>query len=234
MYLKTPDGSIVDKDGRVVFFSCERFVRDICEGDSCFICGASRSTKPFNDEHVLPEWVLRRYGLLSRRVNLPNGTSFRYDQYTVPCCVDCNTLMGRQIETPVSELIGKGADAVNQHLESRGSLLFFVWLGLIFLKTHLKDRQLRFNRDQRKPDDPISALYTWETLHHIHTVARCFYTGCRISANVFGSFLALPLSWCANPVPTGPARGAKGYLTQSIYREVIKVIVPGDNHDNFP
>jgi hypothetical protein len=193
MYVRTSDGSFLDEDGRVIFFSCERFIRDICEGDCCFICGASRSTKPFNDEHVLPEWILRRYELLKRRVTLPNRTTFRYDRYTVPCCVECNSLMGREIEVPVSKLIAQGQDAIHEHLKARGALMFFVWMGLTFLKTHLKDRDLRFHQDLREPEGPISALYTWENLHHIHSVVRCFYTGCTVSSNVFGSFLVLPV-----------------------------------------
>lgn len=193
VYFKTPDGSFVDSDGRVIFFSCERFVRDICEGDCCFICGASRSTKTFNDEHVLPEWLLRRYDLFNRRLTLPNGTEFRYDQYTIACCADCNSLMGKEIEEPISGLVEKGADAVYEYLKQKGPLTFFVWMGLIFLKTHLKDRHLRFNRDLRMEDGSISDLYSWENLHHIHIVARCFYSGCQISPDVIGSILVLPI-----------------------------------------
>lgn len=112
MFQKTSDSSFVNTDGRVVYFSCERFVRDICEGDCCFICGASPRSVPFSDEHVLPDWVLRRYGIASRRITLPNATSLRYDQYKVPCCADCNSEMGRKVEEPISRLISSGADAV--------------------------------------------------------------------------------------------------------------------------
>jgi hypothetical protein len=193
MFQKTSDSSFVNTDGRVVYFSCERFVRDICEGDCCFICGASPRSVPFNDEHVLPDWVLRRYGIASRPITLPNGTSFRYDQYKVPCCADCNSEMGCRVEEPISRLICSGADAVREQIQEHGALLIVVWLGLIFLKTHLKDRQLRLSRDLRKPDDPIASLYDWADLHHIHTLVRCFYTGAEIASKVFGSFVMLPV-----------------------------------------
>lgn len=193
MFQKTSDGSFVNSDGKVAYFSCERFVRDICDGDCCFICGASPRSVPFNDEHVLPDWVLRRYGIAGRRITLPNATSFRYDQYKVPCCAECNSEMGRKVEEPISRLICSGADAVREHIQVHGALLIIVWLGLIFLKTHLKDRHLRLSRDMRDPGDPISSLYEWDDLHHIHTLVRCFYTGSEIASKVFGSFLMLPV-----------------------------------------
>src|SRR5689334_20796603 len=81
---------------------------------------------------------------------------------------------GKEIEAPISELIGRGHHAVCEHLEHEGPWLFFVWFNLIFVKTHLMDRTLRLHQDRRKPDDRISDHYTWEQLHHIHCVARSF------------------------------------------------------------
>lgn len=52
-WTKTSDGSIVDQDSKVIFFSTRRFIDDICIGNCCFICGAKPENKPFNDEHVL-------------------------------------------------------------------------------------------------------------------------------------------------------------------------------------
>ncbi len=39
MWTKTVDGSVVASAGKVIFFSNERFMRDICLGDCCFIYG---------------------------------------------------------------------------------------------------------------------------------------------------------------------------------------------------
>lgn len=193
MFHQMSDGSVIDDTGKIIYFSCERFVRDICEGDCCFICGASPSEREFNNEHVLPQWILRRYDLIGRTVTLPNDTKFRYDQYKIPCCSSCNSLMGRKIETPISRLIDQGRDAVYREIEKYGALNLFVWLGLIFLKTHLKDKSIQFRSDLREPADPIAGMYAWEDLHHIHTVVRCFYTGCEISREVAGSFWLLPV-----------------------------------------
>ena len=55
MWTKTDDGTVVDVNGRVIFFSTERIKRDIWLGDCCFICSARPGDREFNNEHVLPE-----------------------------------------------------------------------------------------------------------------------------------------------------------------------------------
>jgi hypothetical protein len=74
----TPDGSAIDEANRIVYFSVERFVADVCNGNRCFICGAYPAVTQFNDEHVLPDWILRKYNLHAKSITLPNGTTFRY------------------------------------------------------------------------------------------------------------------------------------------------------------
>jgi hypothetical protein len=69
----------------------------------------------------------------------------------------------------------------------------FVWMGLIFLKTHLKDRAHRVFLDQRRGNEKIADDYDWERLHHIHCVVRCFYNNCIIEPEVLGSFLSAPV-----------------------------------------
>lgn len=191
MWTKTDDGSVVDEDGKVIFLSSERFISDICIGDCCFICGAAPHEKPFNNEHILPEWLLRRYDLFDQTIGLPNGVKVRYGQYTVPCCADCNALLGRTIEQPISELTRGGSDAIREFIVRGEALKLIVWLGLIFLKTHLKDRQLRVHLDARKGDRRIADEYDWADLHHIHCVVRSFYTGSNVSQKAVGSFFAL-------------------------------------------
>lgn len=193
MYRRTSDGSVEDENGKVIWFSCERFVRDIGEGNCCFICGAQPGTKAFNNEHVIPRWVLQRYDLFDRVITLPNGASCRYGQYTVPCCAECNSHMGREIEIPISALTAQGLNVVAEEINRGSSLILFVWLGPIFLKTHLMDRHLRFHLDRRKPDGQIADIYGWDTLHHIHSVVRSFYNGCAISKYVIGSMIVLPV-----------------------------------------
>jgi hypothetical protein len=185
------DGSVETDSGTVIFFSAERFERDIGLGNCCFICGADPRTKPFNNEHVLPEWVLRRFNLFRRAIKLPNGQSLRYDQYTIPCCVDCNSMMGNIVETPISAVVSAGPDAVQDYVVQNGPLKFFVWLGLISLKAHLKDKYLRFNLDRRLPDEKIADSYNWDHLHLLHCISRCFYNNAELRKEVFGSMVVL-------------------------------------------
>jgi hypothetical protein len=49
--------------------------------------------------------------------------------------------MGWVIEQPMRELIEGGFDAVHAYQEQHGILKFHVWMGLIFLKTHLTARK---------------------------------------------------------------------------------------------
>lgn len=193
MWTKTDDGSIIDQQGKVIFFSTERFVNDICLGACCFICGARRGEKTFNDEHILPRWLLKKYDLFQKTITLPNETTVRYGTYTVSCCQDCNSLMGNEIETPISEVVQRGPDAVNDFIASGHLLKVIIWMGLIFLKTHLKDRFLRLNLDKRLGTERIADGYEWEKLHHVHSVVRCFFTGCFVEREAVGSFLSLPV-----------------------------------------
>lgn len=184
---KTSDGSIEDHTGKVLFFSKDRFVTDICLGRCCFICGARPGSKVFNDEHVIPRWVLQKFNLFDRTLNLPNGTIVKYARYKVPCCADCNTYMGHQIEERISKVVNAGPDAVQNHIANGNGLEVFVWLGLIFLKTHLKDRDFRMHLDRRQSDIKIGEVYDWQTLHHMHCLVRCFVNGAHLEKEVFGS-----------------------------------------------
>lgn len=188
---RDPDGTVLDGEGRVLYFSVDRFVKEIGEGDFCFICGAAPGSKTFNNEHVIPDWVLTKHGLHSNRITLPNDTGFMYGRYTIPCCQECNSQMAKAFENPISELISGGYAAVRQHLIQHGPKLFFTWLALIFLKTHLRDRSLRAELDPRRGGDTIADSYCWPDLHHIHCVARSFYSGARLDSTAFGSLVVL-------------------------------------------
>jgi hypothetical protein len=104
MWSRESDDSVVDQQGRVLYFSPERFERSICIGKSYFLCGATRAQAKFNDEHVVPARLLRRFELFDRSIRLPNGTGIRYDRYKIPCCIHCNSRLGRALETPAREL----------------------------------------------------------------------------------------------------------------------------------
>lgn len=193
-YRVTEDGSVVTRDGRIAFFSISRFKRDICGGNCCFICGAHPDQTEFNDEHVIPDWVLRELDMYSNQITLANGHTYRYDRYKVPCCRLCNSMLGERIEEPVSAIVKGGMSSVGEHLREHGPWLLYIWLSLLFLKTHLRDRDFRWHLDARKGTFPISEAYDWEELHHIHCVARAFFSQPALDAKIMGSFFAFPAS----------------------------------------
>jgi hypothetical protein len=186
--------SILDSNGKILFFGLNDFIDQISIGASCFICGASSKQKEFNDEHVIPDWILRKYNLYSKFITLPNGTAIRYGQYTVPCCKDCNTKLGEVYEKPLSNLLNKNYRQICESIDNDPEIikLIFRWLCLIYLKTHLKDKTLKWDRDSRKESFPISNVVYWEEMHHIHCIARSHYTGAKIDNNVYGTLFILP------------------------------------------
>src|SRR6266702_1774238 len=185
---KTTDGSFLDDNDRFLFFSTERFVRDICLGHSCLICGADPKQKLFNDEHVIPQWILHKYDLYNRQMTLSNGTKLPYRQNTVPCCAECNGFLGRSLEEPMLELMTNGFDAFSAGLQDAIPIVFRL-LCLTVFKNHYRDRLLRMDRDRRAPDVKLGDQYTWDELHHMHTMARSTYSGADIESDVQGSLL---------------------------------------------
>lgn len=175
---------------RIPFLAATDFVRDIVDGNHCFICNAAPGTVTFNDEHVISDWIIRRYGLKDEEIELPGGTALSYTKYKVPCCKPCNDLMSKTFETPLSLLMARGIAAVRDHMRtSDGLQQIYSWLSLILLKTHLKDRFYRINPDRRVESAQISALTDWGEMHHIHCLARAFYSGAKIEPRAYGTLL---------------------------------------------
>lgn len=180
--------TFVASDGRTLLFSCEDFVARICQGNACFVCGAAQGSRPFNDEHIVPRWVLRRYGLFDKQITLPTGEKRQYGGYRVPCCSTCNSLLGDRVEQPVSEILfGEFAVVADRLQNPSARERVFVWLALLFLKIHLKDGQVPIHRDRRLGTEKIGDFYDWADLHHLHAVARSPYTRAAIDPGVVGS-----------------------------------------------
>lgn len=174
------DGSAVTLDGQYAYVSAQRFITAVCEGDCCFICLASPADKPFNNEHVLPNWILRRQTLHNATINLMDGTTHRYGTYTIPCCQECNSKLGRLFEGAVSRMFATSFETVLRSGPDQMAdlLTLFQWLALIFIKVHLKDRKL-IGTDETPID--------WTELHHVYCVARAAASGVEIHPEVLGS-----------------------------------------------
>jgi hypothetical protein len=180
-YRVTEDGSFERiSTGDVTFFSLNRFIKDITKGNCCFLCGASPDSKPFNEEHVVPKWILSDFNLFEEQVVLPNGKSTKYKSYTIRCCKECNSLLGDTYENPISRIVRGGYNSVIGHIQSGSMPLIYCWLALIFIKKHLKDLELPVEKDTRNGNT-----------NYIHTLARAAFTKPKIGRSVFGSFLVL-------------------------------------------
>ena len=131
------DGSVINESGKIIFFSLQRFIDDISYGNCCFICGAKPSEKPFNNEHVISDWILRKFNLGNHFISLPNKRNVNYSKLKIPCCEECNSFLGSTIEKPISNILNKDYQAFKKYTEENGVWLIFVWLNLIFLKMHL-------------------------------------------------------------------------------------------------
>jgi hypothetical protein len=187
------EGSVTNQQRRLQFCSWSRFVADICEGDHCFICDRTEAEIDFNREHILPNWLLRKFELHAKTMTLPNGTRHPYGNYTLACCIDCNREMGRIFETPISEAFDGGFAGLVDFIERDGLDRLFQWLALIFLKLHLKDRRLRKHRNLNESDATISETYEWPTFHHLHCLVRAHHTGAAIGDHVLGSVVLVQL-----------------------------------------
>ena len=82
---------------------------------------------------MIPDWVLRDGQLHSGNIALPNKGELRYGCYTGPCCVDCNTQMGKIFEDPIREAFARGLGGVTNLIQRDDGRLLWRWLALIFL-----------------------------------------------------------------------------------------------------
>lgn len=192
--MNTESKTIINSKGQILFFGLRHFLNDVVNGNCCFICGSNPEIKPFNDEHVIPDWILRKFNLYNQTITLPNNTRIKYGQYKIPCCQDCNTELGRIYETPISKLLSKSYSEICEEIKKDNTIieLLFKWLSLIFLKTHLKDKMLLSSQDTRFDNGYIGDSHYWEDMHHIHCICRSHYSGAKIDPKVFGTILILP------------------------------------------
>ena len=79
---------------------------------TCFLCGCRLGKKNRSDEHVIPKWIQRRFGLTNQELHLLNKTTIPYRQLTIPCCYTCNNALLQPIENRMASAVERGATAV--------------------------------------------------------------------------------------------------------------------------
>ena len=189
--MKLKNGNIVDVNGKVTFVSITAFESDICKGKACFLCAKALTSKNKNKEHIIPNWILKRFNLHNETIKLPNGSKYKYNQYVIPCCIECNNLLSSKLETPLSKEFSAGFDYFIDYVENKdGYLKVYIWMALLFIKTHIKDQTLRMHFDRRIEYLSIAqgVGYKWESFHHVYCLSRVPYTQASLDPCCIGSF----------------------------------------------
>lgn len=193
-HLRPEDKTIEAEGGRICHYGWARFVEEVCTGRHCFICGRAYRARAFNDEHVVPDWLLARFQLHNRRLTLPNGTRRPYGQHKIPCCINCNSLLGRDVEQHMATITAGDHAAFEAAIAGEYQFLPEQWLALVFLKLHLMDGRLRRTRDRRLLDDAMmSEGRIWEHFHHLHALVRSIHTGATVGPHVLGTLFTFPI-----------------------------------------
>jgi len=182
----TTGGSILRPDGEFVYVHTTDFSDNILMGNNCFLCGCYPDGVRFNNEHVIPNWLLRYAGISNHFINLPNGHQLRYSSYLARSCAQCNSFLSENVEEPISHAIKGGFNNFSDFLK-QNQVLVFQWLCLIYYKVHFKDFSLKYDLDRRKSQMPIGAIYAWPNFHHIFCVARSVVFDAQFSNGVVGS-----------------------------------------------
>lgn len=60
--------TIIHSNGTILFYRLDHFIKDIIQDGCCFVCGANPDKTKFNDEHIIPDWILKKYNLYKREI----------------------------------------------------------------------------------------------------------------------------------------------------------------------
>lgn len=131
----------------------------------CFLCGRHLEAYGQTDEHVVPQWAQRRYGLWDQQIVLLNGTSLPYRQLTVPCCEECNRYRLKPVEDSMSQTVDLGRGSV----VALPREVIFLWLGKIFYGILYRELMLLLKRD-----DPSSGRIITQDFIHRYRMHRFF------------------------------------------------------------
>lgn len=118
----------------------------------------------------------------------------KYGQFVIPCCAECNTLLGQRVETPISKYFNLSFPELAERLDADPTIFIqlFSWMCLIYSKTQLKYSKLALHRDKPGDKRKIGDLIGWSQMHHVHCMARVPYTGAKVGKQVYGSLIVLP------------------------------------------
>lgn len=116
--------------------------------DRCFLCGKLLNEYNCTDEHIYPKWLLKKFDLWNKELILLNGTSIKYKNLIIPCCKECNSVMGRNIEKP----IGQGVELGYNEFIKLNKTIIFHWLNKIAYGMLFKELSLKAQLSNPKSD----------------------------------------------------------------------------------
>lgn len=192
--MEIPSTTIRDNNGKILIYSINDFYNSIVIKKDCFICGVKYNKIHFNDEHILPNWLLKYLNLSEKKIILPNKANYKYSRYKIPCCINCNSDLSTILEIPVSKLLKNSFSDFITIINEDNKLVYilFRWLMLIYFKSHLKDTNFNWHLNKSIGQEKISDVYDWKNLHHMHCMVRSHYTNAILHENTFGSIFILP------------------------------------------
>ena len=105
----------------------------------CFLCGTP--TSPTEKVSVYPEWLIERYHLQNRDLQLLDKSIRPIGELTIPCCSTCQQQYVRPLEEKVQEAAQNGIAGWRQLPEKE----VFLWLGKFFYGMLVTELQNELN-----------------------------------------------------------------------------------------
>lgn len=194
--LKDKLGRFVVADGSVLRFSPDFVENYIGKKRYCFFCGAEPGTKVFDREHVVPAWIISKYGLEEMEIVLPNGEATKFTQTKIPSCKECNKRLGKEFEEKVPAYILNGELprlSYSKYDNKRERL--FCWLALIWAKYVLKSHQQRMVINDKNNLRSIGDHLETPGGPHVLSYVQTFVHGGGVSDTAQGSIFVFDVQY---------------------------------------
>ena len=136
----------------------------------CFLCGIHLDNSNRSDEHVFPEWLLRKHDLWNQNLVLLNHTSIPYRKILIPCCKNCNNGPLAQMESKVSQLLSGKFREPSENEE----YMLFQWCSKILYGLLHREMMLLYDRSIGSDERIVNKefLENFSTFHHFMTSIR--------------------------------------------------------------
>ena len=140
--------------------------------EKCIMCRKEIPKNELTREHIFPKWLLHKYHLWELPMELPNGASFQYNSFWVPCCQKCNGERMSPLENQIKKAVEEGFDSFIK-LDRK---IIAWWLYKIYYSKLVKETQMRQNLKEPHSAKIISDEALW-TYNHLYTYMTCLLSG---------------------------------------------------------